>query len=110
MCKEECIQAKLKDMQVIDYFKFKKKVMGKNITYKYKDIDIILYKFLTNTNVFPDYNNVKYMTFVIGGNYGKGKFTMLLTLYIEFHDQDKGTYMDEVIREIESKKDEIEIL
>ena len=107
--KEESIRSKLKELIVIEFIEFEEKIDGKNITYRYKDVDVVLGKFLVDCNVFVDYKNVNYMCAVIGGDHGKGFFTMLLTLYIEIEDREPY-YMDKVVGEIDSTKDEVDIL
>ena len=50
------------------------------------------------------------MCLVIGGDHGKGFFTMLMTLYIEVENWEKAYYIDEVVGEIDSTEDKVEIL
>ena len=53
---------------------------------------------------------MKHISMVVGSNHKKSTFSILVTLFIQPHDNSKSAYLDKVIREIKSLKDEVEIL
>ena len=108
--KEDCIRVKMKELECTDFIHFEEKVRTKCIEYRYKDADVILSKLLIDSQWFADYNNIAYMRIVIGGDHGKGAFTMLMTMHIELANADKAYYLDEVVGKIDSSEDKLDIL
>ena len=52
--------------------------------------------------MFGNYQGILYVAIMIGGDHSKDSFTMLLTMHVEYSDNQKR-YIDEVIGEIESE-------
>ena len=73
-----------------------------------ENIDEALKSLLTDKNCFENYEDASFVTIFKGGDYGKGSFTMLLTMHTESTDEKR--YLDEVVREIDSEEDNVEFL
>ena len=80
---KEDIRDILSDLICIDFIEFNKHILNKDITYWYKHLDEVLSLFLIDKKMFANYDNINYLCIIIGGDHGKGQFTMLMTLYVE---------------------------
>ena len=86
------------DMSIIEFRKFKAVVDQRDIDYKNKNLDEVLRVMCMDNNYFSNYQDVAFATIVVGGDYGKVGFTMLLAMHIEMIDGSKR-HVDEVIGE-----------
>ena len=78
--------------------------------HRHEDVDTVLSKFLLDYQLFGDHEKITFVCLVIGGDHDKGFFTMLLTMSVEMESRDEQHHMDEVVDEIDSTEDKLEIL
>ena len=97
------------DANVIPFAKFENVIFRKEIDYRNEHVDKTLSSLMTDANFFDDYKDMSHVTIVIGGDHGKGTFTILLTMCVE-PGVNKKRYLDEVIGEIDSDQDNMDIL
>ena len=111
MCTEEYVRSKMKEVSGgIEFTEFDEKVLGKIITYRYKNIDEVLSKFLIDNYVFNDCSMMKHISIAISGDYGKGLFAMMLSACVELKNEVGGTFMDEVLGKIDSIEEKVDML
>lgn len=64
------VAEKAAEIEVIPWNNFQATIDKETINYKYKNVDEVLCKMLTDKKYFADYSNIKDIEIVIGGDYG----------------------------------------
>ena len=100
----------MSSLAMTKFEQFEENVAGNLVQCRHTNVDEVLNKFFTKDCDFPDYKDVKYMCIAVGGDHGKGAFTMLVTMHIELHSSRNPVCLDEVVGEMDSSKDGIEVL
>ena len=110
MCNEKVARNEIDELECIDFCYFEEKINGVLMTCRHKNENEVFSKFSLDEKNFPNHSQVKHLFIVLGSDHGKGAFTMSLTLCCEMDCARNKLHFDEVVGEVDSSKDEIEIL
>ena len=97
----------MKELKCTEFIEFEEKFNSKLTSCRCKDMDAILSKLLVDFQVFSNCDNIECICVVIGGDHGKGFFTMLVTLFVELRNMDNACYVDEGTGEIDSTEEKM---
>ena len=87
----------IKDLNVVEFVEFDICVNAVEILCKHKNANEVISNFILDEKSFNACSDTNYMCIVVGGDHGKGQFTILLTLHAEFDNEKKHACLDEVV-------------
>ena len=109
-CKEGAVRHVIKDLNVVEFVEFDFCVNTVEMLCKHKNTNEVISNFILDEKAFKACSDANYMCIVVEGDHEKGQFAIILTSCAEFDNEKKRACLDEVVGEINSTKDDVELL